>query len=347
MPAKQVVPNHLVSRAKTSMSPEYSPYIARLLAVAFTLGPAAMPTSVRAAPPPPVDKAEVRQAEVVAAQAKQAFRDGQFEYAARLFMKAYAISKQPALLYNAARAYEEAGKPGDATSLFRLYATVSDDPDGIADAWARIRRLEGKGEPAGPDRGKPSSPERSKPDSVESKPASSAPAEPTPPDDKPAASKPNEPTKADKETPASAPSLQGPENGRAGDAKPVEGSVPVSRRSESVVPAAAKKDVITDRTLAWVATGGAAVAVGAGVAIAWIGAAKTHDANLLPLRSQADINTYNATFDRAELLTTAGVSLIAVGLLAAGAATWLHLRTGTALTVESDGRGGVWLAGRW
>lgn len=88
-------------------------------------------------------------AEAVAIQAKEQFKAGNFEAAAKLFMQAYAKSHTPALLYNAARAYEEAGKKGDALSLFRLYITLSADVDGILDARQRIAKLEAP-EPAKP-----------------------------------------------------------------------------------------------------------------------------------------------------------------------------------------------------
>ena len=81
-------------------------------------------------------------AETEALQAKEQFKAGKFEVAARLFMQAYAKSHAPALVYNAARAYEEAGKKGDAISLFKLYITLSDDADGILDARHRIAKLE-------------------------------------------------------------------------------------------------------------------------------------------------------------------------------------------------------------
>ena len=88
-------------------------------------------------------------AEAVAIQAKEQFKAGNFEAAAKLFMQAYAKSHTPALLYNAARAYEEAGKKGDALSLFRLYITLSADVDGILDARQPIAKLEAQ-QPAKP-----------------------------------------------------------------------------------------------------------------------------------------------------------------------------------------------------
>ena len=273
------------------MIPKLSPIIAGALTTVLMVCPATAPRVAHAANRA-ADKAEAKQAEVVASQAKQAFKDKKFEDAARLFMKAYAISKQAALVFNAARAYEEAGKAGDAASLFRLYATLADDVDGVADARARIKRLE-------------------------TKPAVSAPLEP-----KPAGAKPVE-------------------------TKPVDSQPTDTRPIGPVAVVATKLSATPDRTLAWLATGGAAVLVGGGAVLAYLGAQKTHDANQLPLQSQADIDGYNTTFDRAELLKTTGISLLALGVVAGGAAAWLHLKSGASVTAGPDGRGGVWLAGRW
>lgn len=98
-------------------------------------------------------KEGAREASLLTTRAKAAFKAGEFDEAARLFMKAYALSGEAAQVFNAARAYEEAGKVGDAVGLFRLYTTLADDPDGIADARERIRKLE-----AGRLGGKPTDP---------------------------------------------------------------------------------------------------------------------------------------------------------------------------------------------
>lgn len=73
-------------------------------------------------------------AEVLARTATEPFKLRQFERAAQLFVKAYGKSRKTALMFNAARAYEEAGKLGDLAALFRLYWSIADDPDGIAEA---------------------------------------------------------------------------------------------------------------------------------------------------------------------------------------------------------------------
>ena len=163
-----------------------------MLPAVLTLGPIADPGVALAAARRASD-ADSKQGEVVAEQAKQAFKEKRFEEAARLFMRAYALTKQPALVFNAARSYEEAGKRGDATSLFRLYTTLSDDVDGVADARARIRRLEGagsqlpsgtKGGTGGPAEGRPAKDKAGDtPPSAPTRttPASSAGKEPQPP----------------------------------------------------------------------------------------------------------------------------------------------------------------------
>ncbi|MBI5608127.1 MAG: hypothetical protein HY902_04545 [Deltaproteobacteria bacterium] len=84
----------------------------------------------------------LQEAEELASRAKAEFKAGQFEQAAKDFMAAYGRSKNAALVFNAARSYEEAGKYSDAAVLFRLYLSISDDPDGMRDAQARLERLE-------------------------------------------------------------------------------------------------------------------------------------------------------------------------------------------------------------
>jgi tetratricopeptide (TPR) repeat protein len=86
----------------------------------------------------------VAEAEAFATRAKELFKARDFQRSAKMFMQAYALSHEPALVYNAARAYEEAGMAGDAASLFRLYISLTDDADGILEARERIKRLEGK-----------------------------------------------------------------------------------------------------------------------------------------------------------------------------------------------------------
>ncbi len=105
-----------------------------------------MVTPAHAAPGGKATTASITEAEAYAERAVERFKAKDFEVAAKLFMQAYARSHSPALVFNAARAYEEAGKSGDASSLFKLYITISDDADGIVNARERIKRLEGKPE---------------------------------------------------------------------------------------------------------------------------------------------------------------------------------------------------------
>ena len=86
-------------------------------------------------------------AEVTLQRAAERFRAKDFDTAAKLFMQAYAKTHRPDAVFNAARAYETAGKSGDAAGLFRLYISLTDDADGILEARQHLAKLAPK-EPA-------------------------------------------------------------------------------------------------------------------------------------------------------------------------------------------------------
>ena len=94
-------------------------------------------------------------AEALALQAKEKFRAKKFEEAAKLFMQAYAKDPQPPLVFNAARAYEEAGMNGEAAGLFRLYLSIAKDDAGIAKAKEHLAALKDSGGDAKPADAKP------------------------------------------------------------------------------------------------------------------------------------------------------------------------------------------------
>lgn len=100
-----------------------------LLCAAWLL---AVTPSVHAAAAAPA-AAELAAAEAKATEAKAFFQAKLYPQAAERFMQAYALSKRPALVYNAARAYEEAGKRSEAIALFKLY-------EGLPDAAAEGRQ---------------------------------------------------------------------------------------------------------------------------------------------------------------------------------------------------------------
>ena len=97
--------------------------------------------SLALAHPAPAAAAPV-EAETAAQLAVESFRAGDFEVAAKLFMQAYAKSHKPEAVFNAARAYENAGKRGDAAGLFRLYLSLTTDPAGVAEARKHLAALE-------------------------------------------------------------------------------------------------------------------------------------------------------------------------------------------------------------
>lgn len=86
--------------------------------------------------------ADRRRAEAIAAEAKLLFKQKTYDEAARLFFEAYTIVNSAALLFNAARAYEEAGNVDRAVALFQAYLERADAPgDGKADARRRLEPL--------------------------------------------------------------------------------------------------------------------------------------------------------------------------------------------------------------
>ncbi|MEY3011672.1 MAG: hypothetical protein RIT45_407 [Pseudomonadota bacterium] len=119
------------------------------------------------------DADRLRRAEAMATEAKALFRNRVFADAARLFMEAFALSKHATLVYNAARAYEEAGRLKRAESLFLLYASLPDaDEAGKKDAAAHlveVRRRIAAGE------GEPDDPEPTPPPATTTSPAATAP----------------------------------------------------------------------------------------------------------------------------------------------------------------------------
>ena len=81
-------------------------------------------------------------------EATRRYKEGEFELAAQLFMKAYALDKRPDRVFNAARGYEKAGKHEQAIALFRLYAQITDDAAGRQEAELRVAGLEAAQKPS-------------------------------------------------------------------------------------------------------------------------------------------------------------------------------------------------------
>ncbi|MBI5609419.1 MAG: hypothetical protein HY902_11125 [Deltaproteobacteria bacterium] len=89
------------------------------------------------------DPAVVRKAEAVATEAKLLFQQKAYEAAAERFMEAYTLVQRASLIFNAARAYQEAGVVHKAIALFKAYMELPDaTDDGKADAARRIATLE-------------------------------------------------------------------------------------------------------------------------------------------------------------------------------------------------------------
>jgi len=110
----------------------------------FTLVAAILTAGVSAPAPATelADPAIERRAEAIATEAKLLFQQQLFETAAERFMEAYTLVRRPTLIYNAARAYEQAGQSSKALAMFRAYRDLPEvQPDGKADADLHIGRL--------------------------------------------------------------------------------------------------------------------------------------------------------------------------------------------------------------
>jgi len=68
--------------------------------------------------------ADRARANAIAAQGKKAFVHKEFDAAAELYLQAYELSKVPLMLFNAARAKQEARKYLEARDLFRVYKNL-------------------------------------------------------------------------------------------------------------------------------------------------------------------------------------------------------------------------------
>lgn len=98
-----------------------------------------------AAPPASAKSADnVDEAVRLAEEGKAAFKAGNYNEAAEKFFAAYEISKRPALLYNAARAYQEAKEYRLARNLYGLYKELIEttDPKGLIEAEKRLMECE-------------------------------------------------------------------------------------------------------------------------------------------------------------------------------------------------------------
>ena len=149
---------------------------------------------------PPATQEHEKQALALATEARNHYHDKDFTGAAELYMQAYARMPEPTLLFNAARAYEDAGKLREALPLFHLYLSVNrhDDAESragrkdaethLADIEARLKAAEAQATPIPP----------TPPVDAPPKP----PVEATPPDAQPTPEPPAKPTTPPADTPS-------------------------------------------------------------------------------------------------------------------------------------------------
>lgn len=81
-------------------------------------------------------------AQELAAEGQRAYRAGRFEESADLFAQAYALAHAPSLLYNQARALENAGRVDEAAIAYQRYLEADASAPDRAGITERIRRLD-------------------------------------------------------------------------------------------------------------------------------------------------------------------------------------------------------------
>ncbi|MEY3014063.1 MAG: hypothetical protein RIT45_2798 [Pseudomonadota bacterium] len=89
-------------------------------------------------------KRERAEAERLTADAVARFKAKAYDEAARLFMQAYELAREPTSVFNAARAKEDGGRLGEARALYELYLRIGTSPEGVVDARRRIEAIDAR-----------------------------------------------------------------------------------------------------------------------------------------------------------------------------------------------------------
>lgn len=284
------------------------------MAAALALAPA-WPGAALAAKPSPQQEAEE-----LASRAKAAFKAGQFEQAAKDFMAAYGRSKNAALVFNAARAYQEAGRLSDAAVLFRLYLSISDDADGMRDAQARLEAIDAALRAGAEPKARPE-PARE----AAALPTAATPTSPGPPPPAPS------PVAAD-------PAAATPPGAAA--ARSAAQAAPALEARAAAAP--------TPAVVWWLGVPGT-LALGSGVALLILGQNGSEAANQRSITSAGDIDAYHSAYGRARDQWQAGAVLAGAGAVAVGASLWLAVRAPRARVAVAPANNGlgVAVAGWW
>ncbi len=231
-------------------------------------------------------------AEVLATRAKALFHAKSYAQAADLYLAAYAKSHVPLMLFNAARATEEAGNLAEARALFLEYSRL----DGITpterkDALRRADDLRVRLEQQHPARAEPvATPKDAPADDAATPPAArepvkAAPAEPAPP------------------------------------AEPASRDAPTKPAPAHTPPVAVHNDPSprpASRAPVWQIVG-AATATAASVTLWWIANDKSHQANGLDVRDQTSKQNYLTLADSARDWQKAAIG---AGAVAGALAVW-------------------------
>ena len=244
-------------------------------------------------------KDDLAKAEAKALQAKFKFKAEAYAEAAELFLEAFTISKSPALLFNAARAFEEARRYKEARAAFEQYLGLPGLSDaGRADARAHLQTCEAKiaeaasATPAG---------SATPPGSATPTGSAAAPGDATPPATTP-------------------PPTEAPSTGSA--PAPGAGAGPVDAGGIRGAPAADPPS----KLLTWSLIGGGGLLVLMSAAGYAGSVARAQAANDMDFSVDSAKARYNTEFDAAESGIASSTFLLVVGAGLAGWGTWRLLR---------------------
>ena len=229
---------------------------------------------------------DTKEAEAKAIEAKFYYARGLFREAAETFFVAFTLSNRPDMLYNAARAYEQAKLLEKAKALYESYLLlpgVSDD--GKKDAQARIAAI-------------------NQLQSAVSQPAHSAPAPDAVPKSGPGQPSPTKPEPAKPEPARTVPAPAGP-------AAVVVAPPPMVGPAQSGATVGA-----------WIAVGGGSASIVASAVLYGLARNNATKANNQDFGAPDAATAYNQRFDKAQTERTAAIACAVIGAGAAGWGAW-------------------------
>ncbi len=230
-------------------------------------------------------KDDLAKAEALALQAKFKFKAGEFAAAAELYITAFTLGRAPALLFNAARAYEEGLRYREAKAAFEQFLSLAGSGESARDdAKARIEALQAT-------------------ITAEGATQPTQPAQPTQPVER---TQPAQPGQAPPQAPA----------------KAATGAEPAAAAKTPTLSARAPSPEAPSKLLTWPLVGGGSLVALIALATMSGAAARAEAANAMDFKDPDAKVRYNTEFDAAERGVAGGAVFLTIGLGLAGWGAW-------------------------